>query len=113
MQRYTVIDMDGHVNEPFEMWEKYLDPNFHEHRPRLVRTDDGVDAIAFAGGVHVPANNGIGLPGTGLVGRKVGPRTMYEYRFAPPQAGHSAWWTREKLRDLTPPLALPQNQDPR
>src|SRR5438093_2440131 len=81
MSRYTVIDMDGHVNEPFEMWEKYLDPAFHELRPRLVRTEDGVDAIAFAGGVHVPANNGSGLQGAGFVGRKVGPRTMYEHRF--------------------------------
>ena len=35
MSRYTVIDIDGHVNEPFEMWEKYLDPTFLELRPLL------------------------------------------------------------------------------
>lgn len=81
MSRYTVIDIDGHVNEPFEMWEKYLDPTLLELRPRLVRTEDGIDAVAFAGGVHVPANNGLGLPGAGFAGRKVGPRTMYEHRY--------------------------------
>jgi predicted TIM-barrel fold metal-dependent hydrolase len=81
MHRYTVVDMDGHVTEPFEIWERYLDQAFHEFAPRLIRTEDGVDAVAFAGRVHVPANNGIGLPGAGLVGRRVGPRTMYDCRY--------------------------------
>jgi uncharacterized protein len=72
--------MDGHISEPFEMWERYLDPAFHEFVPRLVRTEHGVDAIAFAGGIHLPAN-GIGLAAAGLAGHKVGPGTMYECHY--------------------------------
>jgi predicted TIM-barrel fold metal-dependent hydrolase len=81
MPRHIVVDVDGHITEPFDMWERYLDPKFHDVAPRLVRTDDGVDAVAFGGGIHVPADNGIGMPGAGLAGRGVGPRTMYERRY--------------------------------
>jgi predicted TIM-barrel fold metal-dependent hydrolase len=99
MARHTVVDMDGHVTEPFEMWERYLDPAFHEFAPRLVRTEDGVDAIAFAGAVHVPANNGMGLPGAGLAGRRVGPRTMYEYRYTDGHRGGFEPHARLKAMD--------------
>jgi len=61
MPRHIVVDVDGHITEPFDMWERYLDPKFHDVAPRLVRTDDGVDAVAFGGGIHVPADNGIGM----------------------------------------------------
>jgi uncharacterized protein len=33
LKGYQVMDSDGHVIEPFEMWEKYLEPNFKEFAP--------------------------------------------------------------------------------
>jgi uncharacterized protein len=75
-----VIDCDGHINEPVDLWDRYLDGPFRDMAPRLVRTTSGVDAVSFLGVEHVPAN-GIGLPGAGLAGQKVGPRTMYEHRY--------------------------------
>jgi uncharacterized protein len=33
---YNVIDADGHILEPLDLWEKYLDPKFRDRAPRLV-----------------------------------------------------------------------------
>ena len=32
---YTVVDADGHILEPLDLWDKYMDPGFHERRPRF------------------------------------------------------------------------------
>lgn len=37
----TVIDADGHVWEPDELWEEHLDPAFLDRRPRIVLDDRG------------------------------------------------------------------------
>ncbi len=36
-----VIDADGHVWEPDELWEEHLDPAFLDRRPRIVLDDRG------------------------------------------------------------------------
>ena len=33
---YNVIDADGHVLEPMDLWEKYIDPAFRARVPKLV-----------------------------------------------------------------------------
>src|SRR4051794_34388202 len=33
---YNVIDADGHILEPLNLWDKYLDPKFRNRAPRLV-----------------------------------------------------------------------------
>lgn len=97
MRRPLIIDADGHITEPPDLWDRYLDPAFRELAPKLVRTEDGVDGLSVAGSIHVPAN-GIGMPGAGLAGRKVGPRTMYEHRY---EDGHPGGFEpRARLRVL-------------
>src|SRR5712692_9347040 len=40
---YNVIDADGHVLEPVDLWEKYTDPGYRDRAPRLfVDTEDKV-----------------------------------------------------------------------
>jgi uncharacterized protein len=78
--RYRVIDADGHINEPVDLWDTYVDSPYRDMAPRIVRTAEGIDAISLFGNEFVPAS-GIGLPGAGLAGHKVGPRTMYEHRY--------------------------------
>jgi predicted TIM-barrel fold metal-dependent hydrolase len=80
MRASRVIDADGHINEPVDLWARYLETPYRDLAPKFVRTADGVDAISFLGIEHVPAN-GIGLPGAGLAGRKVSARTMYEHHY--------------------------------
>ena len=36
---YNVIDADGHILEPLDLWDTYMDPAFRECRPRFVIDD--------------------------------------------------------------------------
>jgi hypothetical protein len=38
---YNVVDADGHILEPLNLWDDYIDPAFRERRPRFVIDDDG------------------------------------------------------------------------
>jgi predicted TIM-barrel fold metal-dependent hydrolase len=33
---YNVIDADGHILEPLDLWARYMDPKFRDRAPRLV-----------------------------------------------------------------------------
>ena len=34
MRTYNVIDADGHVLEPVDIWAKYMDPAYRDRAPR-------------------------------------------------------------------------------
>jgi len=36
-----IIDADGHVMEPAELWTSRIDPAFRDRAPRIIRLDDG------------------------------------------------------------------------
>src|SRR5439155_8845111 len=38
---YNVIDSDGHILEPLNLWENYIDPVFRDRAPRLFIDEDG------------------------------------------------------------------------
>jgi len=38
---YNVIDADGHILEPFELWQKYTDLKYRDRAPRLVEDGEG------------------------------------------------------------------------
>ena len=38
---YNVIDADGHILEPFDLWTKYTDPKYRDRAPRLVEYETG------------------------------------------------------------------------
>src|ERR1051326_1677851 len=42
---YHVIDADGHVLEPFTLWNDYLDPAYRERAPKLVKDKNGKDRL--------------------------------------------------------------------
>jgi len=42
---YHVIDADGHVLEPFTLWNDYLDPAYRERAPKLVKDQNGKDRL--------------------------------------------------------------------
>ena len=33
---YNVVDADGHILEPLDLWDNYIDPEFRDRRPRFV-----------------------------------------------------------------------------
>ena len=40
---YNVIDADGHILEPPDLWEQYIDPKYREGCPKLVTMADGLE----------------------------------------------------------------------
>ena len=44
-RQYNVIDADGHVLEPMDLWEKYIDPAFRDRAPKLVIDTDGKERL--------------------------------------------------------------------
>ncbi|HVE25366.1 MAG TPA: amidohydrolase family protein, partial [Sporichthya sp.] len=86
MARDWVVDIDGHITEPPDLWLRYVDAPYRDLAPRIVAGANGADVVRFFGTEHVPAYP-IGLPGAGMAGTRVGPRTMFERRYADGHAG--------------------------
>jgi uncharacterized protein len=40
---YNVIDADGHILEPPDLWEQYIEPKFREGCPKLITAADGLE----------------------------------------------------------------------
>jgi uncharacterized protein len=40
-QTYNVIDADGHILEPPDLWERYMEPKFREGCPKLITLENG------------------------------------------------------------------------
>ena len=34
-QGYKIIDADGHFYEPRDIWDRYVEPEYHQRRPRV------------------------------------------------------------------------------
>src|ERR1700694_3272226 len=46
---YNVIDADGHVLEPVDLWDHYIDPAFRDRRPQRFIDTDGKDRLKIDG----------------------------------------------------------------
>src|SRR3954453_1451968 len=66
---YNVIDADGHVLEPFSLWNDYLDPAFHDRAPRLVRDNHGKQRLLLEAKL---LGSRAGFGGIGGVGARQG-----------------------------------------
>ena len=42
---YNVIDADGHILEPPDLWERYIDPKYRDHCPKLVIDGEGNESF--------------------------------------------------------------------
>jgi predicted TIM-barrel fold metal-dependent hydrolase len=43
------IDADGHILEPPDLWERYLDPKFRDRALRIVRDAEGLEELEIGG----------------------------------------------------------------
>jgi predicted TIM-barrel fold metal-dependent hydrolase len=66
---YNVIDADGHVLEPLDIWDKYIDPKFRDRAPRIVRDTDGKERLDVEGQV-LGSQKGFGV--IGAIGARQG-----------------------------------------
>ncbi|HLY45982.1 MAG TPA: amidohydrolase family protein [Stellaceae bacterium] len=67
---YNVVDADGHILEPLDLWDKYIDPKFRDRAPRIVKGDNGKQCLVMD--EHVVGNNQRGIGGIGGVGARQG-----------------------------------------
>ena len=65
---YDVVDADGHILEPLDLWDRYIDPEFHERRPRFVIDENGKERLKVEGKM---LGNPRGIGSLGSVGRMV------------------------------------------
>jgi predicted TIM-barrel fold metal-dependent hydrolase len=50
----AILSADSHVFEPGDLWQTRVDQNLRDRAPRLVRNDDGGEAMMFEGGATIP-----------------------------------------------------------
>src|SRR5579885_3883745 len=59
---YNVIDSDGHVLEPVDLWQRYIDPAYRDQAPRYFVDERGKEMMWFIGRAF-PGFDGIGSEG--------------------------------------------------
>src|SRR5260370_42545303 len=67
---YNVVDADGHVLEPLDLWDHYMDPKYRDRAPRLIKDTDGKERRVIEEQVLGSAQAGLG--GAGGVGARPG-----------------------------------------
>src|SRR6476660_4596498 len=43
------VDADGHILEPPDLWETYLEPKYRDRALRVVRDEDGLEELEIGG----------------------------------------------------------------
>jgi hypothetical protein len=43
------VDADGHILEPSDLWETYLEPRFRDRALRIAKDDNGLDVLEIDG----------------------------------------------------------------
>src|SRR5215470_8298362 len=66
---YNVVDADGHILEPVDLWDTYMDRDFLERRPRFVIDDNGKERLRVEGKL---LGNPRGIGSLGSVGVRQG-----------------------------------------
>src|SRR5580693_743630 len=67
---YNVIDADGHILEPLDLWDRYMDPKFRDGAPHLVKGEDGKDRLVIEERTVGDSRRGFG--GIGGIGARQG-----------------------------------------
>ena len=57
---YNVIDADGHILEPLDLWHNYIDPAFRDRAPRIVKGANGKERLVIEEQVVGDGQRGIG-----------------------------------------------------
>src|SRR5260370_17531374 len=83
---YKVMDGDGHVLEPLDLWEKYIDPAFRDRAPRCHIDERGHEHMIFEGRIFPGGAQGLGLSG-GVGTAKNHQRPPFEMKYCEGRKG--------------------------
>ena len=67
---YDVIDADGHILEPLDLWDNYIDPAFRDRAPRIMKGENGKERLVIEEQTVGDSQRGIGR--IGAVGARQG-----------------------------------------
>jgi uncharacterized protein len=67
---YNVIDADGHILEPLDLWDHYIDPAFRDRAPRIVKGENGTERLVIE--EHAVGDGQRGIGRIGAVGARRG-----------------------------------------
>src|SRR5437588_3895134 len=81
---YDVVDADGHILEPLDLWDNYIDPEFHERRPRFVIDENGKERLSVEGKL---LGNPRGIGSLGAVGVRQGAVKLDSLKYAEGKKG--------------------------
>ena len=76
---YNVIDADGHILEPLDLWDKYMDPKYRDRAPRLVIDPETGKEKLDVEGQLLGSQQGMG--GIGGVGARQGEVKAAEMKY--------------------------------
>src|ERR1051326_2657325 len=81
---YNVVDADGHILEPLNLWDEYIDPGFRERRPRFVIDENGKERLSVEGKL---LGNPRGIGSLGAVGVRQGAVKLDSLKYAEGKKG--------------------------
>ena len=81
---YNAIDADGHILEPLDLWDKYIDPQYRERRPRFVIDQNGKERLSVEGKL---LGNPRGIGSLGSVGVRQGAVKLDSLKYAEGKKG--------------------------
>jgi predicted TIM-barrel fold metal-dependent hydrolase len=81
---YNVVDADGHILEPLDLWDNYIDPKFHDRRPRFTIDENGKERLTVEGKL---LGNPRGIGSLGSVGVRQGAVKLDSLKYAEGKKG--------------------------
>ena len=81
---YNTVDADGHILEPLDLWDNYIDPKFRERRPQFVIDENGKERLKVEGKL---LGNPRGIGSLGSVGVRQGDVKLDSLKYAEGKKG--------------------------
>jgi predicted TIM-barrel fold metal-dependent hydrolase len=69
-RQYNCVDADGHILEPLDLWQKYMDPAFRDRAPRIIMGNNGKEQLIVD--EHRVGDGNLGIGRIGAVGARQG-----------------------------------------
>jgi predicted TIM-barrel fold metal-dependent hydrolase len=69
-RQYNCVDADGHILEPLDLWQKYMDPAFRDRAPRIIKGNNGKEQLIVD--EHRVGDGNLGIGRIGAVGARQG-----------------------------------------
>jgi uncharacterized protein len=88
-RQYDVIDADGHVLEPPDLWLNYIEPKFRDRAPRLALNGEGAEVLQLGGQQitdSAPGRGRVKLGAGGAIGARDGKISVW-IKYAEGRAG--------------------------